>query len=1000
MQKLFRWCLQNKFLLLAIFFIVFIPLYPKWPLFDLKNTWVYIRFEDIFVGFAALLLIWEIKKNYTNLRSPLTAPILIYWGVGLLSLIISIIFIAPHLANFFPNLAVLHYGRRIEYMSLFFVGFLALRYSKNLIFWVISALGLSTFGVIVYGIGQKFAGWPAFSTMNEEFAKGLPLRLPPTARTMSTFGGHYDLAAFLVLTIPILGALALSAKSLVQKVVFLLLTIGSYLILLFTASRVSLGVYLVSISLMLVLMKKWRYILPVVVVSFIMLNLTSGASERFYKTLRFDDVVIDLSTGKAVGTLASLEGGSAKIEKISTPDQENLPKGSGFINIPQNQPVKSVGEIEKPVEIIKSESLATGSGDMATISGSFLIQKALVYDISITTRFQGQWPRAIEAFQRNFLTGSGFSSLGTAVDGNYHRLLGETGILGFISYLGIFFVFLLVYWNCRNSLSGSENAWVVGVVSGLVGLLLNAFLIDVFDASKVAFMVWLFLGVSVAIMMRISRWNMPYATVLYRIFTHRLTILLFFVGIIIYFHRPILQGYFIGDDFTWLRWASESTFKDIIKYFTSASGFFYRPIPKLWYFALFSLFWLQPFGYHVATLFLFIVISLALVLLLRATGIRRSISLFTGIIFISLAIHHEVLFWISGQSALLAGAFLMLALLISIVKVPDFRFKEYFRVCIVGMFLFFSMCSYDGMIVAPIIYAVYHWQLVKKRSLRTIIFILLIPLYWFIRIKSGAVMPIGDYAYNLPKLPINIIANSFTYLLSIVAGVSELDFLIQFRAQLRTLQGGIMYASIAGLVGITGLILLYRQTRKKYHDIWSWLLLSILSLTAYLGLGGAAERYSLFASIFLTASYSALLEKLIQQKKYILFGVIFLLGIAVFYHNRLEYQQVKEHWSTASSVTETSLLKIKKQFFPLKQSTLFLIVNAPIRYGRAWIFPTGLQDALWHMFRDAPYQVVPMGSVEEALTRPQIAGAINEILVFDNKLEISRIKKEQITVTK
>ena len=40
--------------------------------------------------------------------------------------------------------------------------------------------------------------------MNEEFAKGIPIKLSQLSRVPSTFAGHYDLAAYLVLMIPIL----------------------------------------------------------------------------------------------------------------------------------------------------------------------------------------------------------------------------------------------------------------------------------------------------------------------------------------------------------------------------------------------------------------------------------------------------------------------------------------------------------------------------------------------------------------------------------------------------------------------------------------------------------------------------------------------------------------------------------------------------------------------------------------------------------------------------
>src|SRR5436309_3070030 len=77
--------------------------------------------------------------------------------------------------------------------------------------------------VVAYGIGQKLYGFPAFLTMNEEFAKGIPLKLSALARIPSTFAGHYDLAAYLVFVIPIMGSLIFGFKN---KLIKLLLFIS------------------------------------------------------------------------------------------------------------------------------------------------------------------------------------------------------------------------------------------------------------------------------------------------------------------------------------------------------------------------------------------------------------------------------------------------------------------------------------------------------------------------------------------------------------------------------------------------------------------------------------------------------------------------------------------------------------------------------------------------------------------------------------------------------
>ena len=263
MKKLINWCKEHIFLITALFLVAFIPLYPKLPLINVIRTWVYIRFEDFLVAVAGIFLVIDVIRKRALPKTPLTTPIFWYFGIGFLCLLNALCIIFPNNPNqFFPHLAILHYLRRIEYMLVFFVAFKGLVGKKNIWPLIITISGTMLL-VLLYGLGQKFWGFPAFLTMNEEFAKGVPLRLPSTARIPSTFGGHYDLAAYLVFMIPIIGSLVIGTKKIWQKLLFFLLAVGGLIILLFTASRVSFGMYLVAVSAMLFFHKKSLFILPV-----------------------------------------------------------------------------------------------------------------------------------------------------------------------------------------------------------------------------------------------------------------------------------------------------------------------------------------------------------------------------------------------------------------------------------------------------------------------------------------------------------------------------------------------------------------------------------------------------------------------------------------------------------------------------------------------------------------------------------------------------------------
>jgi hypothetical protein len=981
MKKVLHWLTSNIGGVSILFFLAFIPLYPKLPLINVIRTWVYIRLEDFLVAFAigayVLLRIRERKIP----KTPLTWPILTYWSVGIISAVFSILFIGPKLAGYFPHLVMLHFLRRIEYMMLFFMAFDVVSRKKSFVTAVIWTLAGTLLSIIIYGFGQKLWGWPAFLTMNEQFAKGIPLRLPPTARIPSTFAGHYDLAAFIVLTIPILVTLTFAAKKLWQKAVFLILSLGSLCMLLLTQSRTSFLVYLVGITATLIWYKKKWWIIPVILLSFFMLNFVQGASERFYKTFRYSDVIVDLSTGKPVGTLASLEGGTAVIKTSESPAAENLPIGSQYIGLSPS--ASSAGQVK--MVSYTSVNLAGGSGEIATVSGSFLIQKALVYDISITTRLQAEWPNALAAFKRNILLGSGYSTLSVAADGDYVRMLGETGILGTVAFLGILLAAYVIFFKRKESLDGCQSAFVVGVFGGLTGLMFNAILIDVFEASKVAFSLWLLLGVALAILSTGAMTLGDYFRLLTKALTSNIAYMGYvFVTAIVLFGSSV-SNYFVADDFTWLKWAASSSYGDVVNYFTNAAGFFYRPIPKLLYFVLYAVFWLKPEGYHVVSILLYGLAAYLVYLLMRATSVKRPIALIAGILFVTLSIHHENIFWISGMSSLLSAVFLFAGVYwymshIYILAVPS---------------MILAMFSYDGMIVAPIILCISSLFTIGRKNWRTFIPLLAIPLYWIIRVSAGAVPPSGDYGYKLSTLPFNIAGNSVGYFAGTFLGPRFFEFWSTAREYLRMhrLVAGLSASAVAGALAFV--LWKTKKILSSYQTTIIWFVCGIVSLGAYLGLGNMSERYAIAASGFFVAGFGSWVSTLWESAgrrvwKYA--AVIIACGLIIW--NAAEVVRVSGDWQKASAISKGSLSIMNKQFFPLLENKSFIFINTPIRYGRAWVFPTGLADPLWHVFRFNPwaYTTTNVSAPGAAYNTPIPMGFAPEIFIFEN-YQLKRLVK-------
>lgn len=671
------------------FLLIFTALYPKLPSVHIIRTWVYIRLEDFFILFVAL--IWSIQVIRRKIKIPLIVglPIIIFWLVGLASLIYSLIFIGPNLPGFFPHIALLNYLRRIEYMILFFIAVSSVKSVKDIRDYII-ILCLTSLGVVLYGFGQRyyisllakfpdffekyFFCFPSFQTGNEEFAKGIPLCLDAGARLTSTFGGHYDLAAYLVLIIPVLLTVTLSIKKLWLRILIFLLFLLNLILLILTASRVSFIAYMIAAIFALVFYKKKLFIIPVLIISIILLFIFSqSTARRLLATARVSSVVTDMQ-GQLVGETTTNLSDELK-KKISQneialqkpPPVGRLPEGSGFIGLPQSTaPVNTnVAVVKKELspEEIRRLKITGGSLEISTVSGSFLIRKALVYDISFTTRFQGEWPNAWKAFQRNPLLGSGYSTITLATDNDYFRALGETGALGLVSFLFIFLIFGITVKEIIPSVNQPlVKGFVLGIAGGTIGLMVNAGLIDVFEASKVAENLWMLLGIGIGGLLLFKKKQVPYWLYLKKVLTANIfiSIYIFLLTFIVYYGS--INNYFVADDFTWLRQAAISSTGDIQKYFTRPQNSFYQPLSPAINFLLYTVFSFQPQGYHVVLLLLHALSSL-LVYFLSFRILKKKLPAFIAALFFLLSpFLVENIFWYSTLPVTLSSVFIMFAL--------------------------------------------------------------------------------------------------------------------------------------------------------------------------------------------------------------------------------------------------------------------------------------------------------------------------------------------------
>ncbi|MEN8253331.1 MAG: O-antigen ligase family protein [Patescibacteria group bacterium] len=432
MRKLLDFIDEHGIFAAALFLLIFIPLYPKIPLFEaIPGYLVRVRLEDVLVGITGLFWLIQALRKKIEINWPMLVLVIAYAFIGLTSLLVAV-FLQQTIPSQFLHISksALHYFRYLEYFSVFFFLYSGVK-SKKHVQIAVTGLVLSVALISIYGFGQKFLQWPVYSTMNREASKGVAQTLAAGARVHSTFGGHYDLAAYLVITLPILLTLILYIKNFKIKVISSLIFISGVSLLLLSASKMAFLAFLIAITLLLINKFSFKYILGLGIFGIALLSLFLVIVGGKYKESLFNKI---------------------------------------------------------------TDSQVTSSQFDETWSSN-----TRKYGLSMGIRLDTLWPQALYGFSINPWTGKGYATLNKlgigeftesdSTDNNYLRALGETGILGFIFF---FAAAHYLFFNIRKSKSKDSLIKILrlGYLASFFGLLINALVIDVFAASKVAFSFW------------------------------------------------------------------------------------------------------------------------------------------------------------------------------------------------------------------------------------------------------------------------------------------------------------------------------------------------------------------------------------------------------------------------------------------------------------------------------------------------------------------------------
>jgi len=417
--------------------LLFIPLYPKFPLFTVPFTYVQIRAEDFLI--AAIWGIFILRTIVLRKIKfpPITFQIGIYFLVGLLSLI-SAIFITK---NIITSVAALHFLRRVEYLSIFFLAYWASKDQSSHKYYLELIL-ISAIGVLLYGLAQIYLGAPVISTMDAEASKGMALTLRPGVPLSSTFAGHYDLAVFLIMILSFLTAILCSVKSWIKRIPFLIFFSAILWLFMQAGSRIGLLGLFLSVALICLLYRRFILGLFLFVVMSVFIITSPAFIDRFQSIIKvFTSQVISVKPAYA-----------ASVTPTITPTPT-------------------------PTEALR----------------------AVQQDTSTSIRLDVEWPMSLRSFYKNPLLGTGYSSLGLATDNDYLRALGETGLLGTLAFLSVLIALFAKLKSAVKNQQGINKIITVSAMGIFASFLVTAVFLDVFESSKIAILFWAYMGLALGV---------------------------------------------------------------------------------------------------------------------------------------------------------------------------------------------------------------------------------------------------------------------------------------------------------------------------------------------------------------------------------------------------------------------------------------------------------------------------------------------------------------------
>ncbi len=399
-----------------------------------------IRTDDLL---ALVLLIVSLRDSFTYKNRH------IRWGACFLAVLTVSNLISMFIgrANGYDNavlFSILSIVRKYEYFAFALIGIYVTRKTKNAEQTALEQLTwMSIFHVI---IGLLQVAW-----LCNVANGGIVTNAEYRGFAVSTFNGNYEYGQYLCLSIVIYVFYFLKAMK--ERSVRTMI--------------LSAGMILVSLVMAALTKSRTSLVIGIVLIVLILLFSVRKSSSRAMKLVAAAGVFVFLLTG-TLFTTGTLKVGRFSVVNLSEYAEELR------ANI-EDADLRGYVEVVRDDEIIEKKTV-----------------KSDIQDRSAAIRFN-KWGAALAGFREHPVFGYG-TGVTHVIDGNYIKLLAETGIVGTLLWLAMFVYFMHVMRKAgKRILPGKCAFWM------MVSVLMASVFIDMFEASKPMEMLWLAVGLVIAL---------------------------------------------------------------------------------------------------------------------------------------------------------------------------------------------------------------------------------------------------------------------------------------------------------------------------------------------------------------------------------------------------------------------------------------------------------------------------------------------------------------------